>query len=149
VSMLIRTMPKPAGHVLQPDRGNPVRYGEYLATLGGCGHCHSAKNGEPFAGGEAFKFPGFTVVSANITPDPETGIGSWTEDFFVARFQGYKPFAEKGAPLVTPSTFTLMPWLNLSQLKTDDLKALYAYLRTQPPVTQQVETHPPILRASN
>lgn len=143
VSMLVRMAPQPARHVPPPDRGNPLKYGEYLVTVAGCVECHTAEHGKKLAGGAEFKFPGAAVVvSANITPDNNTGIGSWTEDFFVERFTRYRLYVEKGAPKTSPESFTLMPWLMFSQLPDSDLKAIYAYLRTQPAAYNQVESHP-------
>jgi hypothetical protein len=148
VSMLIRTAPQPAGHVANPDRSNRLKYGEYLANLAGCAECHTGESGDAFAGGAEFKFPGMRVVSANITPDPDTGIGSWSEEMFVSRFTVYRAYAEKGTPKTEPSKFTIMPWLSLAQMEPDDLKAVYAYLRTQPAIYKKVEKHPDTVRAS-
>jgi mono/diheme cytochrome c family protein len=148
VSLLMKSAPRPAGHVPQPNRSNKAKYGEYLVTLAGCIECHTqAKNGKPLkgltlAGGEEFRFPGRVVVSANITPDPQTGIGRWSEQDFLDRFYQYKEYVEQGSPAVGPESFTLMPWLNFAQLEPDDLKAIYAFLRTQPAVYHVVDSHP-------
>ncbi|HUJ22599.1 MAG TPA: cytochrome c [Bryobacteraceae bacterium] len=148
VSMLIKGAPRPAGHVPEPDRSNKLEYGEYLATLAGCVECHTpAKQGKPvaaltLAGGREFRFPGAVVVSANITPDPQTGIGRWSELDFLDRFYQYKEYVEKDAPQAGPESFTLMPWLNFAQLEPDDLKAIYGFLRTQKPVYHVVDSHP-------
>jgi hypothetical protein len=61
--------------------------------------------GMTLAGGQEFRFPGAVVVSANITPDLETGIGSWSEQDFLDRFYQYKEYAEKGSPQVGPESF--------------------------------------------
>ena len=149
VSVLIRTAPRPAGNVAEPDRKDRVAYGRYLTMLGGCVDCHTPDNGKGaplpgmlLAGGRAFSFPTATVVSANITPDAQTGIGRWTEQDFVDRFYQYREYVEHGSPAVGPEGFTLMPWLNLAQLPEEDLKAIYAFLRTQNAVANAVETHP-------
>lgn len=148
VSLLMKGAPQPAGHVAEPDRSDKVKYGEYLVTLAGCMVCHTpAKQGKPIqgltlAGGEVFRFSGAVVVSANITPDPETGIGRWSEADFLNRIYQYKEYAEKGSPQVGPESFTIMPWLNFAQLEPEDLKAIYAFLRTQKPVYQVVDSHP-------
>jgi mono/diheme cytochrome c family protein len=142
VSLLIRSEPQPAGAVPPPDRTNRLEYGEYLVNLVGCAGCHTSDNKMPFAGGTKFTLPPGTVVSANITPHPETGIGKWTEEYFLDRFYQYKEYAEKGPPSVGPEGFTLMPWLNLSQLPPDDLKAIYTFLRSQAAFYNAVETHP-------
>ena len=49
---------------------------------------------------------------------------------------------EKGSPQVGPENFTIMPWLDFSQLETNDLRAIYTFLRTQKPVYQAVDSHP-------
>ncbi len=147
-SLLMKDLPRPVRNVPQPDRSDPVRYGEYLATVGVCADCHtqrergSPKPGMRFAGGERFHFGFATVVSSNITPDEKTGIGRWSERAFLARFYAYRDYAQKGSPQAGPQSFTLMPWLALSQLPPEDLRAIYAYLRAQPPVFNPVTTHP-------
>jgi mono/diheme cytochrome c family protein len=150
VNLMIRSAPQPAGSVATPDRSDRLKYGEYLVTVGGCGGCHTPVErgapiaGKEFAGGEKFDAPAYGVVySANITPDLETGIGKWDEEFFVKKFYDYREYDEKGPPKVTgPEQFTLMPWLALSRLTRDDLGAIYTYLRTLKPIRNAVETHP-------
>ena len=56
--------------------------GEYLARAGDCIACHTNPGGARFAGGLAMATPFGTIYSSNITPDPKTGIGSWTADDF-------------------------------------------------------------------
>jgi mono/diheme cytochrome c family protein len=140
VSLLIKSAPKPvAGTVAPPNRGNQVKYGEYLVTVAGCMDCHTPTLG----GGEKFAVaPGVAVVSANISPDPHTGTGRWKEDDFVERFYQYREYVEKGSPQVGPESFTLMPWLNLCQLPKEDLKSIYAFIRTRQPIYKAVDTHP-------
>ena len=150
VSVLMRTAPRPVSRVPDPERGDAVKYGRYLATLGSCEECHTQydkgkpRPGMTLAGGRLFRFPDAAVASSNITPDRETGIGVWSEQDFVQRFYQYRRYVERGSPAVGPEGFTLMPWLNLCQLPEGDLKAIYAYLRTQKPVKHRVETRPPL-----
>src|SRR5438552_7283174 len=59
-----------------------VRHGAQLAALGNCNTCHTAPGGKRFAGGVAVPTPFGTIYSTNITPDPETGIGNWSEAAF-------------------------------------------------------------------
>src|SRR5436305_11629541 len=82
------------------------------------------------------------VVSANISPDPHTGTGRWSEQDFLDRFTQYREYAQKGSPQVGPESFTLMPWLNLCQLPEEDLKAIYSFIRTRQPIYKAVDTHP-------
>ena len=94
------------------------------------------------AGGREFRLPVAVVVSGNITPDADTGIGKWSEQQFLDKSYQYKEYAEKGSPQVGPEGYTLMPWLGLSQLPPEELGAIYAYLMSQPAVRHAVETHP-------
>ena len=149
VSVLIKSVPKPTGSVPPPDRSNRAKFGEYLVSLGGCGHCHTPQDkGQPIpgklmAGGLPFSTTFGTVVSANITPDLDTGTGKWSEEFFLKKFYDYKEYAEKGPPKSPgPEAFTLMPWLGFSERPPDELGAIYAYLRTLPPVRNYVDMHP-------
>lgn len=148
VSMLIKSAPQPAGTVPSVDRNDPHKYGEYLVTIGGCEGCHTpAEKGEPvpgkrLAGGMVFKTPVGMVVSANITPDPDTGIGKYSEQDFVNKFYQYRKYVEQGPPKVGPESLTLMPWLFYCQMEESDLKAIFAYLKTQQAVYNSVEKHP-------
>jgi hypothetical protein len=149
-AMMIKSVPSPAGHVASPDRNDRMKYGEYLATVGGCEDCHtpSDDHGQPiagmgFAGGQRFETTIGTVVSANITPDLDTGIGKWSEEFFLKKFQDYKPYAENGSPkLPGPEAFSLMPWLSFSAKSDEEHSAIFAYLKSRKPVRNSVETHP-------
>jgi len=148
VSYLVRSLPKPVKKVEAPEPGRTAEYGEYLANLAHCVECHTpAEKGQldesmKFACWRVFKFPGVSVVSANITPDPDSGIGRWSEDYFVQRFTLQRALVKNGAPQVTPDKFTLMPWLGFSQMKEDDLVAIYRYLQTQSTIPNRVARHP-------
>src|SRR4029077_5547136 len=61
-----------------------IERGRYLAQTGDCVACHTAPGGKPFAGGLALETPFGTILTPNITPDRDTGIGAWTDDEFVA-----------------------------------------------------------------
>src|SRR5271157_160857 len=104
VGLFIKFVPQPAGSVPPPDRAGKVKYGEYLVTLGGCADCHTPiEKGQPMAGktlagGRVFATNFGTVVTANITPDIETGIGKWSEEFFQKKIYVYKEYAANGPP---------------------------------------------------
>jgi mono/diheme cytochrome c family protein len=144
VSAYVRNWPRPSGIVAEPARADRVRYGEYLATMASCVSCHSPlrlgrpRRGRLFAGGRLFGAPGGQVRSPNITPDPETGIGKWSEQDFLNRILLYKRYVENGSPKLQREGPSPMPWLGLSQLEADDLRAIYAYLRTVPAVRNEV-----------
>lgn len=109
-----------------------VEKGRYLATAGNCISCHTRAGGEPFTGGLAFNLPapyGFLgqIHSTNITPDPETGIGKWTEEQFVRAMH-------TGVDADGDRLFPAFPYTSFTLVTTDDLKAIYAYLKTVAPV---------------
>src|ERR1700723_404565 len=69
--------------IAQPTGDALIARGKYLTVAADCAACHTTEGGKPFAGGLAFKLPFGTIYSPNITPDPETGIGSWSDAAFV------------------------------------------------------------------
>jgi len=145
IKVMIKGAPQPVEEqVKRPNRSNRRLYGEYLANLGLCIECHTSGEGprldmsKRFAGGRRFDINGHVVASANITPDPTTGIGSWSVDYFKERFHRYKD----GTPADAAGKFTIMPWHNLAQLPDDDLEAIYGYLREQMPVENKVDRRP-------
>jgi len=148
VNLFIKWVPQPAGKVAEPDRNNPVEYGRYLAAIAGCKFCHTPTSGNEldtarlFGGGHEFASGEYKAVSANLTPDPETGIGRWSEEEFLKKFYDYKDYAANGPPQLKPESFTVMPWLGLSAAEPADLKAIFAFLKTVPAVKNAVETHP-------
>ncbi len=107
-----------------------VTRGAYLAKAGDCVACHSAPKGKPFAGGLPMNTPMGKIYTTNITPDPETGIGKWTEeDFEKALRQGV---SKDGHNL-----YPAMPYPSYTKVRDDDVKALYAYfMKGVAPVNQ-------------
>jgi mono/diheme cytochrome c family protein len=149
-SMLIKSLPEPIGHFVPSvyPRGGEIP-GAYLAKLAACEDCHTqASNiGEPvaamrFAGGRLFDTPFGKVASANITPDKETGIGSWDFKRFKEKMHSYAQYEKGGYPKVGPEGFTLMPWVSYAQMYDFDLESIFQYLRSVPPVSNRVEIHP-------
>jgi hypothetical protein len=150
VGLFMAGLPRPvSGPVAAPGKSDTIRYGEYLVNRMVCKDCHTQmERGElkeelAFAGGREFRIGKFLVNAANITPDVETGFGGWSEDRFVKTFRDYANFAQ-GSPLppATQANFTLMPWPVLSQTPEEDLKAIYAYLKTLKPIRNPVTKHP-------
>lgn len=141
--------PLPANTIDQnkrPDPSDKVKYGEYLVTMASCSDCHTPMTQQGpdftkmFAGGFRFKTNHVDVTTANITPDSTTGIGSWTEEVFLAKFKTNLDAVEKGTD---PGKMnTEMPWGSYAKMKEDDLKAIYAFLRSIPPVKNKVEKWP-------
>jgi hypothetical protein len=82
----------------------------------------------------AFVGPWGMSFAANLTPDSATGIGAWSEDVFINTLRTGKHLGkENGRPILPP-----MPWFNLAKLEEQDLKAIYAYLRSLPPISNRV-----------
>jgi mono/diheme cytochrome c family protein len=114
--------------------------GKYLVTFGGCTDCHTPGHllGHPdlsrFLGGSdtGFAIPGLGVfVGRNLTPEKETGLGSWTrEQIATAITSGRRPDGRILAPV--------MPWRAYAQLTRADALAIAAYLQSLPPVKQHV-----------
>jgi mono/diheme cytochrome c family protein len=108
-----------------------VERGKYLVALGGCFDCHTSGYflGKPDMG---FEIPGLGVfVAPNLTPDPETGLGKWTEAQIVTALQtGKRPDGRELAPI--------MPWRAFANLTKSDAHAIAAFLKSLPPVSNQV-----------
>ena len=88
--------PLVAAAVEAPERASfdaaVVAKGAELAAIGNCRSCHTQPEGAPFAGGLPLSTPFGTIYSTNITPDPETGIGKWTDhQIFLAIREGKRP----------------------------------------------------------
>ncbi|WP_419419808.1 c-type cytochrome [Legionella sp. D16C41] len=114
-----------------------IKRGEYLAKMGDCIACHTdVKGGTPaYAGGLPIATPFGTFYSPNITPDKETGIGSWTEaDFIRALKDGRDPHGR--------NYFPVFPYVYFSKITDDDARALYAYFMSIPPVKQKNKSLP-------
>jgi cytochrome c553 len=143
-----------------------VERGKYLVTIGGCNDCHTplkmgANGPEPdmtrFLSGHpeqmgalppnkpqgpwlwagaatntAFSGPWGISYAANLTPDPNTGLGIWTEDMFIKAIREGKHMGTS-RPILPP-----MPWPAFRNYNDDDLKAIFAYLKTIPAIHNQV-----------
>ena len=137
----------------RPDTADKVKYGEYLVTIGHCTDCHTPVTKEKMpimdkflSGGQQFKLPTFEVTVSNITPDSVTGLGTWTEAMFLAKFRtNSTPEMLATKP---GKANTLMPWSFYGTMTDSDLKAIYAYLRTVPPIKNKVEKWPAATLAS-
>lgn len=146
VNLILRTMPTNAEMVTKPNPSDQVAYGGYLVNASGCIECHTQVSPQgviipevAFSGGRSFPFPdGSVVTSANITQDKETGIGNWDEATFLGRFKQYQDSGYVN-PKVAPGEFnSVMPWTMYSGMKEEDLKAIYAYLKTIEPIKNEV-----------
>ncbi len=129
----------PVGPIAEPPHDDLVAYGAYLAKLGHCMQCHTpvgADGKRDFAnrlgaGGLSVDISWGSRVAANITPDPETGIGSWTDKQVIAALS--HGTGKDGAPLSS-----IMPWPYFQAMRPEDLNAIVAWLRTLKPVSNAV-----------
>jgi cytochrome c5 len=107
-----------------------VKRGEYLAKAGDCIACHTVEGGKAYAGGLPVKTPFGTIYSPNITPDKETGIGSWSEeDFDKAMREGISKHGEYLLPV--------FPYVFYNKLSHQDVADIKAYLDKIPAVHQE------------
>lgn len=148
------------------DRAAAIARGEKLVTFGGCNDCHTPwkstpggpmpdmtrmlsghPEGAPDPEGTigpndmvligptftSFRMPFGVIYSQNLTPDPDTGLGSWTEQMFLDTFRKAKHMGGGGRPILPP-----MPWPNVASLPDEDLRAIFAYLQSIPPIRNAV-----------
>lgn len=122
-----------------------VAKGAELAAIGNCVTCHTREGGKPLAGGRSIATPFGTIYSTNITPDPGTGIGRWSEaDFRQALHEGID---REGRDL-----YPAFPYDHFTRVTDEDVSALYAWAMTRDPVRANVPRNrlrfPMSLRAS-
>lgn len=148
VSFLQNMMPQKGTPTVNLDKNNTIEYGKYLATVSGCIDCHTPMvkgklaMDEAFSGGREFLSPNGIIRTSNITPHSNSGIGNWTEDFFVNRFKMYND-SIYSPPKVGDGFNTFMPWTMYAEMKESDLKAIYAYLQSIESIDRQVVKYTP------
>jgi mono/diheme cytochrome c family protein len=117
------------GHADGSAQADPIVRGAYLARAGDCIACHTAQGGKPFAGGLGLNTPFGVIVSSNITPDRQYGIGDWTDaQFLRAVKEGVAPHGK----LLYPA----MPYNLYARVTDRDLLDILAYLKTIPAVAE-------------
>jgi mono/diheme cytochrome c family protein len=111
-----------------PQEFTQIERGRYLAVASDCVSCHTVPGSDtPFAGGRAIETPFGGIVAPNITPDPETGIGAWSDGEFDAAVR--RGVRRDGAPL-----YPAMPYNAYTKMSREDVQAIRAYLATVTPV---------------
>lgn len=150
LNLIVRTIPQPAKPQPRPSPDDKLAYGRYMLRSALCADCHTPidERGQPlpnmdFAGGMTIIETGYRVNSANITPDADTGIGSWTEQQFVDKFKAFDtPDAAPTLSEVERRQNTPMPWTAYAGMTREDLAAIYTALRAQKPITNRVTKFP-------
>ena len=145
MNFIMKTIPAKNDFTNKPDPSSTVEYGKYMLEAAGCTDCHTPSvkgtpvDGKYMAGGMEVKLPGGMIIrSVNITPDNETGIGSWTKEQFINTFK-QRSAPESYNTHVKPGEFqTIMPWWMYGRMTEQDLGAIYDYLRTITPVKNLV-----------
>ena len=118
----------------RPADAEAIVRGAYLARAGNCMGCHTARGGEPYAGGRPLETPFGTVVAPNITPDRDTGLGQWTADEFWRALHNGR---SRDGRLLYPA----FPYPNYTLVTREDSDALFAYLQTRAPVARRNQPH--------
>jgi nicotinate dehydrogenase subunit B len=117
--------------VTPPDPGYfsaaAVERGRLVSAAGDCAVCHTAPGGAPYAGGLALETPFGAVISTNITPDPQTGIGAWS-------YAAFERAMRAGIHRDGRHLYPVFPYTAYAKTSDGDLLALYAYLMSQAPV---------------
>lgn len=121
----IAPVDRPQASAFKPE---VLSRGAQLAALGDCTVCHTAPGGRPFAGGLAVETPFGTIHSTDITPDPETGIGRWSEAAF-------KRAMREGVSRDGHHLYPAFPYDHFTRTKDEDISAIYAFLMTRQPVS--------------
>jgi hypothetical protein len=151
-----------------PTEAEQISRGQNIIFIGSCNDCHTPwifdaelgipkpdmsrmlsghPEGAPDPGGSlgptdigligptftSFALPFGVVYSQNLTPDVDTGIGTWTEEMFLDIFRKGRHLGGDGRGILPP-----MPWMWVRNLTDDDLKAVYAYLNSIPPIRNAV-----------
>lgn len=99
-----------------------TKRGEYLAHLGDCVACHTVKGGKPLSGGLELKTPFGALYSTNITPDMKTGIGQYS-------YEQFDRAMRSGVSADGHNLYPAMPYPSYSKMSSEDMQALYQYLR--------------------
>lgn len=111
-----------------------IARGAYLAKAGNCMTCHTARGGQSYAGGLGIPTPFGTVFTSNLTPDENTGIGSWSSAHFWRAMHNGR---SKSGRLLYPA----FPYTSYTQVTREDSDAIFAYLRSLPAVAQPNRPH--------
>jgi mono/diheme cytochrome c family protein len=149
LNLIVRTIPSPAEPQVRPPITDKLAYGRYMLRAALCAECHTPIDdrgtplpGMDFAGGTELLETGFRVRSANITPDADTGIGTWTEAQFIDRFKSFENFSQPVQSDTERRQNSPMPWTEYAGMTREDLAAIFTALRAQKPVINRVTRFP-------
>jgi mono/diheme cytochrome c family protein len=144
MNIMLHMIPGKATPSVKPARSDTLAYGQYLVKAAACIECHTRdKQGRiikelAFSGGREFQMPGGLLVTPNITPDKQTGIGNWTKSDFLKRFKAYDLTTYIPQSINKGDMMTIMPWTMFAGMDSSDLVSIYTYLRTLKPVDNKI-----------
>ena len=124
-----RTALAPVAQPIATYSAATLERGRELAALGNCVTCHTSAQGKPNAGGLGIQTPFGTVYSTNLTPDPQTGIGLWSQ-------QAFNRAMREGISRDGHHLYPAFPYTSFTRTTDEDLTALYGWLMSQEPVRQ-------------
>jgi len=140
-ALWLATIPAVVSASALPQYAPNADNGKTMFNIGGCSSCHAVPNEDPekvdrtrLGGGLALASPFGTFYVPNISPDPQGGIGDWSEANFVTAL--WKGTSEHGNNL-----FPAFPYTSYQHMELNDVRDLYAYLKSLPPVTGKVRQH--------
>ncbi len=150
MNFIINTIPHKANFTKLPAKTDIVNYGKYMTNAASCIECHTKSEkgnliaGTEFGGGREFTFPNGSIVrSGNISPDKETGLGTWTDEMFLNIFRSHSDSAALNTKLKPEDFNSIMPWTMYGKMTEEDLRAIFAYLKTVKPIKNTVEIFTP------
>jgi hypothetical protein len=144
MNIILHMIPGEPAFSARPEKSDTLAYGRYLVKAAGCIECHTKdKKGQiikelAFSGGREFKMPDGMLFSSNLTPDMETGIGSWTREAFIMRFKAYDLSNYTPASINKGDMMTTMPWTMYAGMDTADLSSMYHALMTNKPINNKI-----------
>ena len=124
-----RTALAPVAQPIATYSAATLERGRELTALGNCVTCHTSAQGKPNAGGLGIQTPCGTVYSTNLTPDPQTGIGLWSQ-------QAFNRAMREGISRDGHHLYPAFPYTSFTRTTDEDLTALYGWLMSQEPVRQ-------------
>jgi mono/diheme cytochrome c family protein len=144
MNIILHMIPGKANPSVKPQKSDTLAYGQYLVKAAGCIECHTKDNKGKiiqelaFSGGREFQMPGGLLVSPNITPDKETGIGKWTRDDFIKRFKAYDLTTYIPQTINKGDLMTIMPWTMYAGMDPADLNSVYQAIMALKPMNNKV-----------
>jgi mono/diheme cytochrome c family protein len=137
----ILTLPAAVPAAALPPHTPNLANGETMFNIGGCSSCHAVPNNNPekvdrmrLGGGLALKSPFGVFYAPNISSDARDGIGNWSEANFVTAL--WKGTSDHGTNL-----YPAFPYTSYRYMQLDDVRDLFAYLKTLPPVPSRSRRH--------